>query len=85
MMALTIGPGQATNYIDVVVQDTKICYLSGSITLAQMCARVHALCKMQRECISAMCKPGRRGLSVAEARYLCVTFFSRHRLEVIKA
>lgn len=74
-MALTVGPGQATNGIDVLVQDTKICYLSGSITLAQMCARVHALCKVQRECISAMCKPGRRGLSVAEARYSCVKFF----------
>ena len=66
-MALTVGPGQATNDIDVLVQDTKICYLSGSITLAQMCARVHALCKVQRECISAMCvKPGRRGLSVVK-------------------
>jgi hypothetical protein len=59
--------GQATSELDMLVQDTKIAYLNGNITLEQMCARVHALCKVQRECISTMCKPARRGSSVAEA------------------
>jgi hypothetical protein len=67
LIAVILRPGQATSELDALVQDTKISYLAGSITLAQMCSRVHALCKVQRECISSLCKPGRRGLSVAEA------------------
>jgi len=59
--------GQATSELDMIVQDTKIAYLNGSITLDQFCVRVHALCRVQCECISTMCKPARRGSSVAEA------------------
>jgi hypothetical protein len=78
----TLGPGQATSELDVLVQDTKIAYLNGSITLSQMCTRVHALCKVQPECISAMCKPGRRGLGVAEVScclhyYFCNSFIAK--------
>jgi hypothetical protein len=59
--------GQASSELDMIVQDTKIAYLNGSITLDQFCVRVHAMCRVQCECISTMCKPARRGSSVAEA------------------
>ncbi len=74
LIVVILRPGQATCELDVLVQDTKISYLAGSITLAQMCSRVHALCKVQRECISSLCKPGRRGLSVAEASCYSLQF-----------
>jgi hypothetical protein len=66
-VALTMLSGQSTIELDALVQDSKIAYLNGSITLSQICARLHALCKIQPECIKSMCKPGRKSVSVAEA------------------